>query len=99
MNCDNNHENLKKNIKAALINGTTIKSTTTNNSHNNKRKKSEETEPFYRKENCYEDQNRPFRLVLSHNPDSCDAIKYFDVDMVVSGHTHGIFFFLICFDY
>jgi predicted MPP superfamily phosphohydrolase len=41
------------------------------------------------KEKSLQRRERPFRLVLSHNPDSCDVIKYFDVDMVVSGHTHG----------
>jgi predicted MPP superfamily phosphohydrolase len=93
MNFDNDNEGLKKNNKTAHNN-----STTNSNNKKQKTKKKEENELLSRKGNLQKDQKRPFRLVLSHNPDSCDVIKYFDVDMVVSGHTHGIDFLSIFFD-
>jgi predicted MPP superfamily phosphohydrolase len=35
------------------------------------------------------------RIVLSHNPDSAERLKNYQCDLILSGHTHGKFNFLI----
>jgi predicted MPP superfamily phosphohydrolase len=58
------------------------------NDDNNIQQKRVNSKEKYKNSNL-NNNSKPFRIVLSHNPDSCDVIKYFDVDMVVCGHTHG----------
>lgn len=33
----------------------------------------------------------PFRVVMSHNPDSAKVLSNYPVDLIVSGHSHGGF--------
>lgn len=33
----------------------------------------------------------PFRVVMSHNPDSAKVLSNYPIDLVVSGHSHGGF--------